>query len=202
MSIALSREKSESDIMCRPPSNRKKDHLLNLKLLVHAYLFVGNVECFSAFFCYCYYWIDNGVPFYSLMFTYENFGVNPQIDYSSDQLNEMINVSQSIYYSSLCVFQFFNFFSIRTRYTSILEHNPIWGKGQNLYGFCAIIISTGIQLILTRVLWFNEVFCTAPVPIKYLIPSVGFGMLWLIIDEFRKFYIRKFPRSNIAKIAW
>jgi hypothetical protein len=93
-------------------------------------------------------------------------------------------------------------FATRTRYTSILEHNPIWGKGQNLYGFCAIIISTGIQLILTRVVWFNQVFGTAPVPIKYVMPSIGFGMVWLLIDEFRKFYIRKFPRSIIAKIAW
>jgi sodium/potassium-transporting ATPase subunit alpha len=192
--------KCESDIMCRLPSIRKKAHLLNLKLLVHAYLFVGNLECFSAFFCCCYYWIDNGVPFYSLMFTYENFGVNPPIDSSSDQLNEMINVSQSIYYSSLCVFQFFNFFGTRTRYTSILEHNPIWSKGQNLYVFCAIIISTGIQLIFTRVRWFNEVFGTAPVPIKYVMPSIGFGIVWLLIDEFRKLYIRNFHVALLQKL--
>jgi sodium/potassium-transporting ATPase subunit alpha len=201
MAFAMVTEKPEIDIMSRPPSIREKDHLLNLKLLVHAYLFVGNVECFTAFFCYCYYWIDNGVPFYSFMFTYENFGVNPHIAYSSDQLNEMTNVSQSIYYSSLCVFQFFNFFATRTRYTSILQHNPIWGKGQNLYGFGAIIISTGIQLILRQVSWFNQVFDTAPVPVKYVMPALGFGMLWLLIDEFRKLYIRKFPRSIAAKIA-
>jgi sodium/potassium-transporting ATPase subunit alpha len=202
MSLAMVTEKAERDIMSRPPSIRQRDHLLNLRLLVHAYLFVGNVECFSAFFCFCYYWIDNGVPFYSFMFTYENFGTNPPLPYSSDQLAQMTNTAQSIYYCSLCTFQFFNFFATRTRYASILEHNPIWGKGRNWYVFGSMIVSVGIQLIITQVYWFNEVFGTAPVPVKYVMPTLGFGLLWLIIDELRKLYIRKFPRSIAAKIAW
>jgi sodium/potassium-transporting ATPase subunit alpha len=202
MSLAMVTEKAEPDIMSRPPSIRQKDHLLNLRLLVHAYLFVGNVECFAAFFCFCYYWIDNGVPFYSFMFTYENFGTSPPLPYTSDQLTQMTSVSQSIYYCSLCLFQFFNFFATRTRYASILEHNPIWGKGQNLYVFISMILSIGVQLIVTQVNWFNVVFGTAHVPVKYVMPTLGFGMLWLIIDELRKLYIRKFPRSIAAKIAW
>ncbi|UJR13109.1 hypothetical protein I4U23_000133 [Adineta vaga] len=202
ISLAMVTEKAETHIMSRRPSVRKNDHLLNLKLLTHAYLFVGNFECSAAFFCYCYYWIDNGVPFYSFMFTFEKFGINPPLNYSSNQLNEMTNVAQSTYYCSLCIFQIFNFFATRTRYTSILQHNPIWGKGQNLYGFIAIIISIGIQLILTQIPWFNQIFGTAPVPVKYVMPAIGFGMLWLLIDEFRKFCIRKFPHGIAAKIAW
>ncbi|CAF5102979.1 unnamed protein product, partial [Rotaria sp. Silwood1] len=74
MSLAMITEKPERDIMSRPPLIRSKDHLLNWKLLLHAYMFVGNLECFTEFFCFCYYWIDNGVPFYSFIFTFENFG--------------------------------------------------------------------------------------------------------------------------------
>jgi sodium/potassium-transporting ATPase subunit alpha len=202
MSLAMVTEKPEQDIMSRPPSIREKDHLLNLKLLVHAYLFVGSFECFTAFFCYCYYWIDNGVPFYSFMFTYENFGTNPVTPFDSNTLILMTNVSQSVYYCSMCLFQFFNFFATRTRYASILEHNPFWGKGRNWYIFGAMLISAGVQLIITQIAWFNQVFGTGPVPVKYVMPTLGFGMLWLIIDELRKWYIRKFPRSIAAKIAW
>jgi sodium/potassium-transporting ATPase subunit alpha len=202
MSLAMVTEKPERDIMSRAPAIRSKDHLLNLKLLIHAYLFVGNFECFTGFFCFCYYWIDNGVPFYSFMFTYENFGINPSTPYTIDQLTTMTYVAQSVYYCSVCLFQFFNYFATRTRYTSIFEHNPFWGKGRNLYVFGAMIISIGIQLIVTRVGWFNDVFSTGPVPPKYIMPTLGFGMLWLIIDELRKLCIRKFPRSFIAKIAW
>jgi sodium/potassium-transporting ATPase subunit alpha len=202
MSLAMVTEKAERDIMSRAPSIRSKDHLLNLKLLVHAYLFVGNVECFTGFFCFCYYWIDNHVPFYSFMFTFENFGVNPVTPYSIDQLTAMTAVSQSVYYCSICLFQFFNYFATRTRYTSILEHNPFWGKGRNWNVFGSMVISAGIQLLITQVGWFNRTFGTGPVPVKYVMPALGFGMLWLIIDELRKWCIRKFPRGPLAKIAW
>jgi sodium/potassium-transporting ATPase subunit alpha len=202
MSLAMVVEKPERDIMSRPPSIRSKDHLLNWKLLLHAYMFVGNLECFTAFFCFCYYWIDHGVPFYSFVFTYENFGYDPVTPYSQDQLTAMSYVAQSVYYCSVCLFQFFNYFATRTRYTSIIDHNPFWGKGRNWYVFGAMLISIIIQIIVTQVVWFNVVFYTAPVPVKYVMPTLGFGMLWLLIDELRKWCIRKFPHSFLAKIAW
>jgi len=202
MSLAMVTEKAERDIMSRAPSIRSKDHLLNMKLLVHAYIFVGNFECFTGFFCFCYYWIDNGVPFYSFMFTYENFGVNPVTPYSVAQLTAMTGVAQSVYYCSVCLFQFFNYFATRTRYASILEHNPFWGKGQNWHVFVAIFMSIIIQVIITRVRWFNRIFHTAPVPVKYVLPTLGFGALWLIIDELRKWRVRKCPHGFVARIAW
>lgn len=202
MSIAIVAEKAEGDIMSRPPSIRSKDHLLNWKLLLHAYMFVGNFQCFAAFFCFCYYWIDRGVPFNSFMFSYEKFGSDPAIHYSKAQLNQMTNVSQTVYYCSLCLFQFFNYFATRTRYTSIIKHNPIWGKGRNWFVFGAMILSIGIQLLVTKVKWFNDTFHTAPAPVVYVLPTLGFGALWLLIDELRKFLVRKFPHSYLAKIAW
>jgi sodium/potassium-transporting ATPase subunit alpha len=202
MSLAMVTEKAERDIMARAPSIRSKDHLLNIKLLVHAYLFVGNLECFTAFFCFCYYWIDNGVPFYSFMFTFENFGINPVTPYTVEQLTAMSFVAQSVYYCSMCLFQFFNYFATRTRYESIIEHNPLWGKGRNWYVFLAMIVSAATQLIVTQIPWFNTVFSTGPVPVKYVLPTLGFGMLWLLIDEARKWCIRKYPRGIAARIAW
>ncbi|CAF1178389.1 unnamed protein product, partial [Adineta steineri] len=90
----------------------------------------------------------------------------------------------------------------RTRYTSIIDHNPLWGKGQNLYVFGAMIISIIIQIIITEITWFNRVFHTAPVPIKYIFPTLGFGMTWLLIDELRKWCVRTWPHGLIARIAW
>jgi len=202
MSLAMVTEKAERDIMSRPPAIRSKDHLLNLKLLIHAYLFVGSLECFTGFFCFCYYWIDSGVPFYSFMFTFENFGVNPVTPYSEEQLTAMSAVAASVYYCSVCLFQFFNYFATRTRYTSIIEHNPFWGKGRNPYVFGSMLISVGIQLVITKIGWFNRTFGTGQVPVKYVLPTLGFGMLWLILDELRKLCVRKYPRGCLAKIAW
>ncbi|CAF1437995.1 unnamed protein product [Rotaria magnacalcarata] len=202
MSLAVVTEMPERDIMSRPPSTHGKDHLLDIKLLNHAYFFVGNLECFTAFFCFCYYWIDNGVPLKSFLFTYENFGLNGTTPYTMDQLQSMNNVAQSVYYCSMCLFQFFNFFATRTRYASIFQHNPFWGNGQNLYIFGAMLISIAIQLFFTQIGWFNRTLGTGRVPAKYVMPTLGFGMLWLIIDELRKLCIRKYPRGFVARIAW
>ncbi|CAF1597587.1 unnamed protein product, partial [Adineta ricciae] len=40
ISLAMASEKPETEILTRPPSNRKKDHLLNVKLLFHAYMLI------------------------------------------------------------------------------------------------------------------------------------------------------------------
>ncbi|CAF0799494.1 unnamed protein product [Adineta ricciae] len=202
ISLAMVTEKPETDVMTRHPSSKKTNSLVNWKLIVHAYLFIGNLECFAAFFCYCYYWIDNGVSFYSFLFTYENFGVKPLTTLDSNDLHDMINVAQSIYYCALCTLQMFNFFATRTRYASIFQQNPIWGERRNLYGLGGIAASVVVQLILTQVSWFNQIFSTAPVPVKYVLPAVGFGSLWLVIDELRKLCIRRYPHSVVARIAW
>ncbi|CAF1214539.1 unnamed protein product [Adineta steineri] len=202
ISLAMATEKPETEILSRPPSKQKNGHLLNIKLLTHAYLFIGNLECFTAFFCFCYYWIDNGISFYSFMFTYEYFGENLPIAYNRQDINQMINVSQSVYYCSLCIFQIFNYFSTRTRYASIFQHNPFWGQNRNWFALGAIMISIIVQLIFTQVTWLNEIFDTAPVPAKYVMPTIGFGIGWLVIDELRKLCVRKFPHSIIARIAW
>ena len=55
-SLAMVSEKAEHDIMSRAPAIRHKTHLLDWKLLVHAYLIVGNIECFAAFFCFFWYY--------------------------------------------------------------------------------------------------------------------------------------------------
>lgn len=176
--------------------------MLNLRLLFHAFMLAGNAATFVGFFSYCYYWIDNGVPFYSFMFTFEHFGKNPPLPLTSDELRRMTAAAQSAYYCSTCVFQMINFFATRTRYASIIQHNPFWGKNRNWYVLLAIVASTGVQLLVTRVAWFNTTFETQPVPVKYIAPTIGFGLVWLLIDEFRKLCVRKWPDSILAKIAW
>ncbi len=59
-SLAMVSEKAEHDIMSRPPAIRHKTHLVDWKLLVHAYLIVGNIECFTAFFCFFWYYSSQG----------------------------------------------------------------------------------------------------------------------------------------------
>ncbi|CAF4470210.1 unnamed protein product, partial [Rotaria magnacalcarata] len=37
-----------------------------------------------------------------------------------------------------------------------------------------MILSVGIQLLVTKVQWFNEIFHTAAAPVIYVLPTLGF----------------------------
>jgi sodium/potassium-transporting ATPase subunit alpha len=52
--ISLCFEKPEAGLLTRPPRNTKKDKLVNLKLLGHAYLFLGVIESLCA--CSMAFW--------------------------------------------------------------------------------------------------------------------------------------------------
>ncbi|CAF4641488.1 unnamed protein product [Rotaria socialis] len=201
-SLAMVSEKAERDIMSRPPAIRHKTHLLDWKLLFHAYLIVGNIECFSAYFCFFWYYSVQGIPLSSIFFTYSHYGTDPYIAKSSDDLLLIQQKGQCIYYVALCIMQFFNLLSSRTRYVSFFSHNPLFGKARNLTIPCGILFSTSVGLVLTLIPWFNSVFKTHPVPVRFVCPAIGFGAALFLFDELRKLLVRRFPNSFIAKMAW
>jgi sodium/potassium-transporting ATPase subunit alpha len=216
--LAMVSEKAEQDIMSRPPAIRHKAHLVDWKLLVHAYLIVGNIECFTAFFCFFWYYSSQGrviyiknknnsfsftgIPLNSVFFTYGNYGINPPLNKTNDELLHIQETGQCIYYVALCIMQMFNLLSTRTRHVSFFQHNPFFGKARNWTILTGIAFSSAIGLIITLVPWFNSVFKTAPVPIKYVCPALGFGAALFLFDEIRKFFVRRYPNSFLAKMAW
>ena len=96
----------------------------------------------------------------------------------------------------------FNLLSTRTRYISFFKHNPFFGKARNLTIIIGVIFSTAVGLLITLVPWFNSVFKTAPVPVKYVCPALAFGIGLFIFDEIRKLLVRRYPNSFLAKMAW
>jgi sodium/potassium-transporting ATPase subunit alpha len=88
--------------------------------------------------------------------------------------------------------------SVRTRRLSLLNHAP-W---RNPYLLPAIIFAMVIAIFFLYVPKFHSVLGTAIVPVEYWFLPFGFGMGLLLFDETRKFLVRKFPRSFLAKMAW
>ncbi len=138
----------------------------------------------------------------SIFLTYNNYGTDPLIDKTSDELLTIQQTGQCIYYVSLCVMQMFNLLTTRTRYVSFFNHNPFFGKARNWTIIIGIVFSSSVGLIITLVPWFNSVFKTQPVPIQYVCPALGFGLALFLFDEIRKFLVRRYPNSFLAKMAW
>jgi sodium/potassium-transporting ATPase subunit alpha len=202
MSLAMVSEKAEKDIMHRPPTIRNKSHLLNLKLLFHAYIIIGNIECFTAFFCFFWWYHANNISLSMILFKFNHFEEQFSLD-KQQQLTKINQTGQCIYYVALCIMQCFNLLTTRTRYASFFTHNPFWSRhSRNLWLILGIIASALTCLLVTEVPFIQHQFKTEHVPILYVLPAFGFGVLMFIIDELRKLYIRRNPGCWLEHIAW
>jgi sodium/potassium-transporting ATPase subunit alpha len=143
-----------------------------------------------------------GIPLNSIFFTYANYGIDPPLNKTNDELLYIQETGQCIYYVALCVMQMFNLLSTRTRHVSFFQHNPFFGKARNWTILIGIVFSSTVGLFITRVPWFNSMFKTQPVPVKYVCPALGFGVALFVFDEIRKFLVRRYPKSFVAKMAW
>ncbi|KAK8042148.1 hypothetical protein PG993_006671 [Apiospora rasikravindrae] len=195
----LSYEKPEADVLLRKPRNVKKDRLVNWQLVTMAYGVLGVIQTLASFAMAYWYLERNGIPFRVLWFS---FGVLPDwID--PDYYNQRINEASSIYFVNLVVMQWFNLMAIRTRRWSIFQHPPAFNKAsQNLALFPAIAFALVMAIFWLYVPVFQEVLGTSKVPAEHYFLPMAFGMFILIMDEGRKYMVRKYPDGILAKAAW
>lgn len=92
--------------------------------------------------------------------------------------------------------QWFNIFALRTRRLSVVNHRFNW------YLVPAILFALLIAIFFLYVPKFHEALGTAIVPVAHWFLPMGFGMGLLLLDEGRKFLVRKYPKGPIAKVAW
>jgi sodium/potassium-transporting ATPase subunit alpha len=99
--------------------------------------------------------------------------------------------------------QWFNLMAVRTRRLSILQHPPLFKKEtSNRSLFPAIIFALVVAIFWLYVPKFQSVLGTTAVPVAHWFLPMGFGMGILLLDEGRKFCVRKWPKGIMAKIAW
>jgi magnesium-transporting ATPase (P-type) len=206
-SLALVQEKPEQAIMQRAPVDRRLEKLVDWRVVLQAYGFFGTIATFAAMFCYFWYFsVAGNVPAGCIFFAYSYQVADPFLcsgrALSLADQNELVFTAQSIYFVSLLIVNWFQMFATRTRYSSILQHNPVTGKGQNLWLFASLGAGIAVAAFVLNVPWFNEIFNTRPVPVKFVCPAIGFGGLLLLFDEFRKWHVRSYPGGFFARIAW
>ena len=96
---AIAYEKPEADVLLRQPRNAKKDRLVDWRLILQAYGFVGMIESISSFAMAYWYCQRVGLSFSDLWF---GFG-SPPAGMTQDQMLEIINTASSIYFVNLVV---------------------------------------------------------------------------------------------------
>ncbi|KAL4938740.1 hypothetical protein BDV06DRAFT_200244 [Aspergillus oleicola] len=197
--IALAWEQPESDLLLRPPRDPKRDHLVDKRLLGHAYFFIGLYECFLSYVMAFWYMQRNGIPFSALVLHYGTLDA----PYNAAQVSRVANAASSIYFVNLVIMQFFNLLAVRTRRLSIFQQPPVGNAAtQNLFLFVAMAFALGIVFLFLYVPDLHDSLGTTTVPVEHFFLPVAFGLGLLLLDEGRKVALRRWPGGVVARVAW
>lgn len=188
----LAYEKPEADVLNRPPRDPKKERLVDWKLLLQAYGFIGLLETLSSFAMSYWYAQRVGLKFSELWF---GFGVVPA-HMTQDEYTAILNTASSIYFINLVVMQWFVVFALRTRRLSVLQHRMNWLL---LPAICFALIFAIFWLYVPS---FHSTLGTAHVPVEHWFLPMAFGMAILLLDEGRKWWVRRYPKGLLGTVAW
>ncbi|KAL5113432.1 hypothetical protein ACEQ8H_008700 [Pleosporales sp. CAS-2024a] len=200
--LALVMEREEFDLLSLPPRNTKRDHLINLKIYIQSYLFIGVAEtlCAHAMF-FLYMWRHARIPLSALFFAYEKYE-DGFYGYTEEQLTYFNTVGQCVYFVTLVILQWGNILSIRNKRLSILQADPFRKERRNPYLALSILISFCIAVFVTEVKGIQNLFGTASVPIEFWLIPIPLALGILVMDEMRKLAVRTWPKGPIARMAW
>lgn len=196
--LSLIYEKPEADLLDQPPRNRKKDRLVDWRLLLQAYGFLGFLESLTAMVGAFYFGFQrNGVPVSALWLKFGNYDVDPAL------MAELTNKAQSIYFYNLVCMQFFNLLATRTRRLSIFQQDPIFNpRTRNLRLFPAMACALALACFFSYVPFFQRTFLTRGVGVEYYFLPMAYGVGMLSLDELRKWSVRRYPKGITARMAW
>jgi sodium/potassium-transporting ATPase subunit alpha len=201
MSTSLMYEKAEADLMLRKPRNARTDRLTDWRLFVQIYFFIGLMAWPCAMGMFFLYMHQHGLAFYDVILVYNKWEDGWQ-GYTLDELTQLVNTGQCVYYVTMVFMQYGCLLSIRNRRVSILQSNPLWGPRKNLIVPLGMVGTMLIAVINLYGPGLQSVFYTTPIPAMFWGPPFGFALGILLMDEVRKLIVRTYPKSIIAKMAW
>ncbi|CAG8809822.1 16576_t:CDS:1, partial [Gigaspora rosea] len=110
---------------------------------------------------------------------------------------------QCVLFVSLVVMQACgNVFATRTRYLSLFQHLPIKQRSKNYYIFAAQVGSILLACFIIYTPEINESLNTRPIPVEFWFFPLVFAVTIIIVDEIRKFFVRRRSPPCFYKLAW
>ncbi len=204
--ISFAYETPEGDIMKRKPRDVKRDHLVNLQLLLYSYLQAGLVITGLSFLTYFLIFMKYGIPASALPFSSDthwinsgaqNFTVGDLTFTAEDQANILAEV-QSGYWITLVMCQFWHVWMCKTRVISLFKHNM-----RNWTMNMGVIIEVCLLVIVVYVPFLHFPFGSANVDGYYWLVNLGMVVIIWPWAEIRKAITRKYPQSKFSRaFAW
>ncbi|PWN18031.1 calcium ATPase [Microstroma glucosiphilum] len=199
-SLSLINESPESDILKRKPRNVRTDRLADWKLLCQSYLFLGLPLTVFAMTMAFWFMQRSGLPFSSLWL---NYGGAPLATQDLERYNEILYGGQSVYFFTLVLSQWGTLLIVRTRKLSIFQQPPYFKPSTaNWFILPAMITALALAIFFSYIPGLQKVLNTRGVPAENYGLPLAYALFMLCVDETRKYLVRKYPKSFLAKAAW
>ena len=200
--LSLIMEKEEFDLLDLPPRDHRRDHLINLKIYIQSYLFIGVMETLCAHSMFFFYMYKHaGIPVHALFFAFEKYSAG-FYGHTQAELTHFNNTGQCVYFVTLVILQWGNILSVRNKRLSIVQADPFSRRRRNPWLAGGMLASLVIAVFVTEEPGLQRLFNTAPVPIEFWLIPLPLALGILAMDELRKLLVRLFPTGPIARIAW
>lgn len=141
--MTLAYEAPEANILERGPRNVHTQHLVDGKLILQAYGFVGVMMCACSMAMGFWHFERRGIAFNELWFAFGDVK-----GHEAEEVELVSRSASSVYFVTLVVMQFFNLLTVRTRYLSIFQAPPIGKKEtRNLWIIPAVLFALAVAFI-------------------------------------------------------
>ncbi|KAG4071147.1 hypothetical protein HA402_003279 [Bradysia odoriphaga] len=211
--LALIMENEEYDLLSQKPRNARKDHLINFKVYLKYYGFIGTMQTICSIGMFFHFMKEyTGLGWYDFVGTYsrgpwgppgnETFGLDKSGNLlTEDQFNLILNCGQSVTFITLVILQWGNVLCTRNRKISIIEGDPIRAKRRNLWVFAGMFAAFVTAVIVTEVPSIQRVMKTGAIPLKYWLLPLPLTFAVMMMEETRKLIVRVYPKSFIARLS-
>jgi sodium/potassium-transporting ATPase subunit alpha len=169
--LALGAETPTPDMMKRPP-RKMKERLLNLRLIVRAYLFLGPIEALACMFGFSYVLYNGGWIWGSTLPSH----------------NILYLQATTACLTAIIITQIGNVFACRSDRESVFSI----GFFTNRLIFGGIILEILLQVFIIYHPFGNKVFGTAPIGLDVWLILLPFSVVLLFAEELRKVIAKRF----------
>lgn len=168
--LGLGIEKPDPEIMNKPP-RPINERLVNLPLLIRAYLFFGMMEALAALSAFFFVLHSGGWKYGE----------------SLPSNNILYLQATTACLSAIIVMQVANVFLCRSDRKSFFSFNLF----SNKLILLGIAVELGLILWIDYSSWGNLIFATSPISLKVWLFVIPFAIAMLLLEEFRKWLVRK-----------
>lgn len=194
--ISLAYERAESDIMSRMPRDPFEDRLVNKKLIFMTYLQIGTLQAVSCLFTFLAIMAEHGF-FPSILLGIRNDWDSKDVEDLTDgygqewtykERKELEYTASTGFFVSIVVTQWCDLIICKTRRNSII-HQGMRNHVLNL----SLVVETAIACIICYTPGTQKALRMYPVRLIWWIYAVPFGLLIILFDEGRRYFIRQSP---------